>query len=135
MAVYLHQIDGKRIRSRLGESDQVITVEFLIGKCDQTLTSTAVMPFEHSNSPKGFLTSFENGLIINVFEIIIFIGRLRLVTAGKEIGRRKLFLIAHDNHLFGSQKTSKRILRPHLRGFVDDEKIKAQSCRRKKFGK
>src|SRR5258708_438420 len=124
MAVHVNQIDGKRIWPRLRKSDQVITVEFLVGKCDQTLTPTAVMPSEHSNSPKGFLTSFENGLVINVFEIIIFIGRLRLVTPGKEVGRRKLFLIAHDNHLCGSQKTSKRILRPHLRGFVNDKKIK-----------
>ncbi len=104
-APYSHQINGERLGPRRWKCNEFVAIELLVGERDKTFASAPVMPSEHSDLPEGFLTCFEDRFIIYVFKILVVTGScLNLVAPRKEVGWRKLLLIADNNHLLRPQK-------------------------------
>src|ERR1700694_2920985 len=59
-SLHPHKVDRKRRRLRGRESDQLTTIELLVGKPDQTLAAAPVVPPERTALTESLLTAFED---------------------------------------------------------------------------
>lgn len=85
------------------------------------------MDFKHSHRMPTPAPKLENGFFGRVLGLLV----AGVIRGRKEVSRRQLFRIAHDDGLFASQHRTQGVLGTHLRGLVYDKKVEVVPARLK----
>ena len=106
------------------ESHQMPVVKMMIGKMDKLFISASVMP------QQGFVFDADHRCLVqDAFQVdgeiifLIFQSVHFIIGVFKESGRRQLFVVPHNHHLFGPHDGADGVFREDLGGFVENHQI------------